>query len=429
MNKKIKDSIVIGFALFAMFFGAGNLIFPIYLGKISGTGYVKAMLGFIITATGLPFLGIIAGMKANGSFNELSENINHMFSTIILTALILCIGPLFAIPRTAATTYEMALKPYIPWFNPIIFYIIYFAINIAFVVKPSKVIDTIGSVLTPVLLITLFILIIKCIFVPAAQPVNTNAKNIFGNAFVTGYQTMDAMAAVMFSSIITKSVLDKGYKKDRIKMTVISGTIAVAGLGLVYAGLTVVGSQASGIVSGDIEKVKLVVLMSQKILGTSGILILGAAVGLACLTTSIGLIATVSQYFSEITNGKMSYKICMLLVCAVSIVIASMGVDTIINLAKPVLGILYPVVIILILSKIFERFIINKNISTVMIYTTFAVSFSGTLNLFNVDKIFNFIPLSSSGFTWLIPDIIIYVVLTLFYALQNEHEIRKIKAR
>ena len=419
MNKKVKDSIIIGFALFAMFFGAGNLIFPVYLGKISGAAYVKAMLGFVITATGLPFLGIIAGMKSGGSFNKLAENINHVFSVIILTALISCIGPLFAIPRTAATTYEMALKPYIPWFNPIIFYAIYFAINIAFVIKPSKVIDTIGSILTPVLLLTLLILIIKCIFVPAGQPVNTNAANVFGNAFVTGYQTMDAIAAVIFSSIVTTSVLSKGYEKERIKMTLISGTIAVAGLGLVYAGLTVVGSQASGLISGDIEKVKLVVLMSQKILGTSGILILGLAVGLACLTTSIGLIATTSQYFSDLTKGKLNYRTCMLLICAISIFIASLGVDKIISLASPVLGILYPVVIILILSKIFEKFIINKNISAVLVYATFGISLFDTLNLFGIDRILKYIPLSSSGFTWLIPDIIIYIVSTVFYSLKE----------
>lgn len=197
----IRDVVVIGFALFAMFFGAGNLIFPVYLGKTSGTSFWPAIFGFVLTATGLPFLGIVAGIEAEGSANMVSA-LDRKFAICISVALMFCIGPLFAVPRTAATTYEIAVRPFISEKYRIVFYCFYFMINMIFVMKPSRIIDVVGQILTPCLLFALSFLIIKGVFNPVAEPVSVDPTHVFSKSLLEGYQTMDALAAVIFSNMV-----------------------------------------------------------------------------------------------------------------------------------------------------------------------------------------------------------------------------------
>lgn len=425
MKKKSQDVMVIGFALFAMFFGAGNLIFPVYLGKISGSSYWQAIIGFVITATGLPFLGIIAGIKAGGSAEKVASKLDKGFAILIITALTLCIGPLFAIPRTAATTYEMSIKPFFSGINPIIFYSIYFLINIIFVMKPSKIIDIIGFVLTPVLLLTLFILIVKGIINPIAAPVSANSSHIFSKSLAEGYQTMDAMAALIFSSIIFSSAIQKGYKSEKeiIDVTKKSGFVAIGGLALVYGGLVYIGSQASGLIPGDIEKVELVIEVSKRILGNQGMLILAIAVSLACITTSIGLITTASQYFERLTNGKLKYGINVIWISFMSTLIAYLGVDKIIKLAGPVLDILYPIIIILIISTLLDKFVKDDRVVSGTVYTTFAITLVDTLNIFGLKKVTSYLPFASIGFCWVIPAVLVFIFLNVKYGMEMNQKL------
>ncbi len=418
MSKKSRDVLVIGFALFAMFFGAGNLIFPVCLGKVFGSGYRLAILGFVLTATGLPLLGIIAGIRAGGSANMVSA-LNRRFAICISIALMLCIGPLFAIPRTAATTYEIAVQPWVPPRYRIIFYCFYFMVNMIFVMKPSKIIDLVGRVLTPILLVTLAILIIKGIFNPIAEPASVSATGVFSKSLLEGYQTMDALAAVIFSNMVLSAAVQKGYKKKDtiIDLVIKSGILAVVALGAVYGGLVYMGAQVSAVLPGDIEKVQIVVEIAQRILGQEGTLILSACISLACLTTSIGLVATGASYFERVTLGKMKYSTNVVWISSLSIAVAALGVDKIVRLAVPVLGVLYPVVIVLILAVLFGRFVKDDRVISGTVYTAFAVSLVDTVNLFGLRKFTSLLPFADSGFAWVVPALCVFTVITLEYVL------------
>lgn len=428
MRKQTQDVIVMGLALFAMFFGAGNLIFPVYLGKIYGSNFLPAILGFVLTATGLPLLGIFAGVKARGSANVVSA-LDRRFAMCISIASLLCIGPLFAIPRTAATTYEIAVRQFIPERYCIVFYCLYFIVNVIFVMKPSAIVDVIGRILTPVLLISVGVLIVKGIFNPVAKPIDTDSVNVLSRSLLEGYQTMDGLGALVLSNIVLSTTIQKGYKeKGQIRNLVVkSGIIAVGALAIVYGGLVYMGAQMSGIVPGDIEKVQLVIEVAQRILGEKGSLILGICISLACLTTAIGLSSTVASCFERLTRGKMKYSTNVVWISALSIGIATLGVDKIVNLAVPVLGILYPVVIVLILTTVLSRFMKDDRVIAGTVYTAFIVSFVDTLNIFGLRRFTSLLPFASDGFAWIVPAVCVFVLITLEYVLGVGHKLHPVK--
>lgn len=414
MKKSTKDIVVIGFALFAMFFGAGNLIFPPTLGKMVGAHFYLAIIGFLITGVGLPLLGIIASAKIGGGFENMANRVGKVFSIISGTALILAIGPLLAIPRTAATTYELGVKPLFPWFNPLLAIIIYFIINLLFVLKPSSIIDNIGKILTPVLLAMLSLIIIKGIIQPIGSEVNVPISNVFSKSLLEGYQTMDAMASVIFSSIILTSVISRGYTKkgEILSTTVKSGFVAIIGLAFVYGGLTYLGSQTTGILPENIAKTELVVEIARRTLGSFGSIALSISVALACLTTSIGLTATAADFFTRtVTKGKVSYTANVLIITTISLIISSMGVDNIVKFASPILNILYPVVIVLIITTLMGPLIKHDKVIAATVYAALIVSILDTLVTLNlvqgyIKSFLYLLPLSRNGFAWVIPSLI-----------------------
>ncbi|MCR1973379.1 branched-chain amino acid transport system II carrier protein [Clostridium sporogenes] len=423
-----KDFIVIGFALFAMFFGAGNLIFPPFIGNLVGDKAPVAIIGFLITGVGLPLSAIIACAKINGTFSDISGRVGKYFSVISTTALILAIGPMLCIPRTAATTYELTVKPLFPSIGPLVSAIIYFAICLAFVLRPSGIVDSIGKVLTPCLLVMLAIIIIKGLVLPLGPVVNTNFKGAFSTSLLEGYQTMDTMGSVIYASIILASVRSKGYtdEKDVISVTIKSGMVAIAGLGLVYGGLMILGSQTSQIISGEIGRTALVIEIVKRDLGNAGIFILGIAVGLACLTTAIGLLSTGAEYLSKLTKGKVSYNAFAIIISMVSGILGIGGVDKIIKFSVPILQILYPIVIVLIVITLLGKAVKNDSVVKFTVYITLIVSIIDTMNTLTGEKvafikdILGIIPLSGVGFAWLIPAIIAFIIGTIVFGNKKE---------
>jgi len=354
MNKKTFDIGLVGFALFAMFFGAGNLIFPPYMGFLSGSAWSMALIGFLITGIGMPLMGIIASAHAGGSVEHLAGRVGPRFARILSIVIILAIGPLLAIPRTAAVTYEMGILPNLPWVSRAVGSLIFFAITFFFALNESKVVDKIGKILTPFLLITLLFIILKGIFFPLAEPSQGSLSNPFSSGFREGYQTMDAMASIVFAEIIIATLVFKGYKKikDQVKMASLAGLIAALGLGFVYGGLMYLGATSRSLFPAGIERTELLINIAYQILGNTGKIALGLAVSLACLTTSIGLTATVADYFSSITKGRLKYKFICVVTVLFSGVFATVGVNKIVQIAVPFLVMVYPVAIILILFTI-----------------------------------------------------------------------------
>ena len=407
MKNKTRDSIVVGFALFSMFFGAGNLIFPPSLGNKLGDQYLLGILGFILTGVGLPLLAILACSKGNGTFESITNKIGTKFTLILTTVLFFAIGPLLAIPRTAATTFEISILPFFPTWSPIIVMAIYFLINLFFVLKRSSIIDTIGKFLTPALIIVLTIVIVKGIIDPIGELVPTGATNILSMSLLEGYQTMDALGALLFAGVITSSIVEKGYKGSEVKSVLLKASlIAVVGLAFVYGGLTFIGAHTVNLVDSGISNTALLVFIANKILGTLGLILIGTAIGLACLTTSIGLLTAGATFFEKVSNGKLSYKFNAIAISLMSYIIACQGVDKIVKLSVPILNVLYPVAITIIVVTLLNKFLTNIIAIRLAVYTSLVCGF---LFSFFGDAL-SFMPLAGVGFGWVIPTIIALVI-------------------
>jgi len=412
MNKKTFDIGLVGFALFAMFFGAGNLIFPPYMGFLSGSSWNVALIGFLITGIGMPLMGIIASARAGGTVEHLAGRVGPRFARILSIVIILAIGPLLAIPRTAAVTYEMGILPNLPWVSRALGSLIFFGITFFFALNESKVVDKIGKILTPFLLITLLFIILKGIFFPLAEPSQGSLSNPFSSAFREGYQTMDAMASIVFAEIIIAALIFKGYEKvkDQVKMASLAGIIAASGLGFVYGGLMYLGATSRSLFPEGIERTDLLINIAYQILGNTGKIALGLAVSLACLTTSIGLTATVADYFSSITKGRLKYKLICVVTVLFSGVFATVGVNKIVQIAVPFLVMVYPVAIILILFTIFGGKKISRKVYAGAVIGALAISVFDALTnaglpIAFANNLISYIPLAKDGFPWVIPAI------------------------
>lgn len=414
MKKKQKDILVIGFALFAMFFGAGNLIFPPYLGVLSGTSWTVGFTGFIIADVGLALLAILASAKCDGDINRVIVRSGKRLSLVLATAIMVCLGPLLAIPRTGATTFEMGMQPIFNGFNPVVFSILFFGLTLVLTIKPSKVVDIIGQYLTPVLLVALIVLIIKGIISPLGD-LSQAAKidGVFAEGISQGYQTMDPLGALALSAVVILSLGQKGYTEQyqKIKLTLQSGMVAAVALIIIYGGLTFLGFtvavQFVGVDLKNINQTALIVSITEQLLGQPGKVVLAMIVGLACLTTSIGLTSATAQYFTKISKGRIKYETIVVIVCVFSAVVSNFGVSTIISFSSPILSIIYPATIVLVLLTLFGDNIHNDNIFKGATYMALIVSVLTVVDSMgiNVDFI-HYLPFDSIGFNWIIPAIV-----------------------
>lgn len=420
MNKKTKDTVIIGAALFAMFFGAGNLIFPPAIGLLSGEKWMLSLLGFILTGIGLPVLGVIAVSKVGGTINDLAGRVGSKFSKVLGSVIILAIGPLLAIPRTGATVYEIGIKPLFSTVNPLLVSIIYFLITLFFVIKPSGIMDKIGKILTPILLIVTTAIIVKGILVPMGSPIQTTIAMPFSKGFTDGYQTMDALSSIVMAGIVLVSLLEKGYtdKKEQMHMTIKAGLIAGSGLLFIYGGLLYLGATSSSVYAAGISKSELIVGITNNVLGSMGQIGMCVVVSAACLTTSIGLTAIVGNYFSELSGGRIGYRPIVIGTVSFSAIMAVVGVEQIVKLAVPLLSLVYPVAIVLIILGLFDVYIKNKNIYKGAVTGAFIVSFFDGLSAMNIHAggihtLITKLPFSSMGFGWIVPAITLATIASL----------------
>jgi len=413
MSKRTGDFIWVGLALFAMFFGAGNLIFPPFMGFLAGPNWWIAMAGFLISGIGMPLMGIMASARAGGTVEHLGGRVSPLFGRILSIAIILAIGPLLAMPRTGATTFELGIRPNFPGASAALSSLIYFAVTLFFALNRKKVVDKIGKILTPLLIMTLALIILKGVFSPPGVISEIVLPNAFARGFREGYQTMDAMASVVFAEIIIAAMVFKGYSRisDQVKMTSLAGLISATGLGLVYGGLMYLGATSSQLFPENIERTALLIGITQNLLGSAGKIALGLAVALACLTTSIGLTATVGDFFSTLSKGKLSYKAICLASCVFSAVFATVGVTTIVKVAVPLLVTVYPVVIVLVILTMAGRLVKSRAIYIGAIIGALALSLFDALTaagapILSMNQLILKIPLAKSGFPWVLPALV-----------------------
>lgn len=428
-KKKIIDSITVGFALFAMFFGAGNLILPPILGLLSGDSWISAISGFAITSVFATFLGILAVVVSGNNFSDVGNRINPIFSVLIASICMLSIGPLVAIPRTAATTFEIGMQSMYPNANPIIFSIFFFILTAVLSLSSTKVVNIIGKLLTPILLAILLILIVGGILYPIQgdlQNITSNSK-AFASGFREGYQTMDLLASFIFAGIIITAIQAKGYTKEKEKkeVTVISALIAIFCLLLIYAGLVYLGATSGYDTGKTIQRTDLLLHISSGVLGENGTFFLALCVGLACLTTAIALTSAVSDYFSKLSKGLLSYRLLVSLICLISGFLSIHGVDKIIDIAFPFLAVVYPIAVCMAIYLVFfGRFVSHKTPYITAITITFIISIIGLFSNLgvakeNMLKILETLPLNQYEIPWLIPSLIAFMIAWAFIKLKK----------
>ena len=424
-RKKITDIIICGFALFAIFFGAGNLIFPPYLGVISGNNWGIANIAFLLSDPLLPILGVIVTALLGGQATDLGKRVSKHFSIIIGAISIILIGPLFAVPRTGATTHEIFVQSFVPTAPQWITSLIFFGLTLYIAIHSHTVIDAIGKYLTPILLIILLLVFIAAVVQPNAGFQTTTSAGLFSQSFKEGYQTMDALGAALMAGVVISDLTRRGYteKKEQHQMMFGVGIVSFILLALVYSSLTYAGATVSTVYDSTVQRPALLIGLIEQLLGSFGKVAMGIAVSFACLTTSVGLITTCGHYFSTLTNGKLEYKKIVVVSVVLSFLLSLLGVDALLQLAVPVLSAIYPMVIALIFLSIFDRYIVYNWTYTGAVVGAFFIGGIQAIHLFSQMQGGNFLsglaawtntlPLNQFGFEWLVPAIIGSVVFTV----------------
>lgn len=395
-----KDILVIGFALFAMFFGAGNMIFPPHLGLETGNQWPLGFFSFTFADAGLALVAILALVTGSSdSLDGLLRRLGRVPALLLSSACFLCIGPLLAIPRTAASTFELAVQPSFS-LGSVPFSFLYFALVLALTLRPTKVIDIVGKILTPALYVCLLALIIKGVITPLGPLAETAANGVFLSGLMSGYQTMDVIAAVVFIILIADTLNKRGYnKEEKTRITIFSGVIAALGLTIVYGGLTYLGATASTLYGLEISQTELLLAIVDHLLGNGGVLLLGVIVALACLTTATGLTSAVAAYFARFIPQKRGYEILVVIICLFSAVVSNFGISTIVAFSGPVLNIVYPAILVVILLSFFDKPIANDNVYRFSVGGALLASIFATL----LPETAAVLPLESFGFGWLLP--------------------------
>ena len=394
-----------GFALFSMFFGAGNVVFSPYLGMGSGPQWLLGFLCYYIADVGLAMVALFALLKCGGSTNMM-EKIGPMATALLLSAIVVCIGPLLAIPRTGATTYELAVAPLTGAISPFVFSVLYFALVLVLCLKEASVVDIVGKFLTPALVGGLLVLIVVGMIKPIGPIAETAAlENVPKEGIVSGYQTMDVLATLIFGYIVLKSASDKGYE-GRQQTFAVAGAGMVAGLGLmvVYMGLSYLGATVSSVYSPGIDRSQLVLAIVEQLMGHSGLLLFAVIVGLACLTTAVGLTSAAATFFESLFKGRIKYQTLVILICVCSAAFANFGLDTIVSIASPILNVVYPPTLTVIVLSFFKDRLPETGVHKMAAFGALLFSLLETLAGYGLP--FGFVkvlPFAGLGFGWLVP--------------------------
>ena len=418
---KTKDVLLTGFALFAMLFGAGNLIFPPMLGYETNSSWVPTMLAFTITGVGFPFLGILSVSIVGNGIKDFANRVSPTFSKIFAIISILAIGPMLAIPRTGATAYEITFL-YNGMESSIykyIYLICYFGIVILFSLRANKVIERVGKILTPILLILLFLIIIKGIFFANLSVKPDIYPHAFKRGFLEGYQTMDTIASIAYAGIILKAIKSGRNltQKQEFSFLIKSGLVAILSLALIYGGFALVGAKMHSVLVTK-DKIELLVKTTSYLLGGYGNLILAICVAGACLTTAIGLVATVGEFFSSITSFK--YENIVIFTVIISFLLSILGVESIIRISVPILIFIYPVMISLIILNLFGKYIKNDYVYKGVVLFTGIIGLIESLESLGIknyytNSILEILPFSDYGLTWLFPGLIGYILFSFMF--------------
>lgn len=424
MSNKVPFSfiVVIGLMLFALFFGAGNLIFPPMLGQSAGMNIWSANAGFLITGVGLPLIGVLAfGFSGKDDLQSLANRVHPVFGIVFTTVLYLAIGPLFAMPRTGNVSFEIGIKPFLSENSGpvplLIFTIIFFSITCLFSLNPAKIVEIVGKILTPIKLTFIGILVVVAIIHPIGdfqEPVKSYTTQPFFNGFREGYLTMDTLASFVFGIIIINAIKEKGAKTKKQILIVCGKAAGIAAftLAVIYSALAYMGASSVEKLGRLDNGATILAKVSEYYFGTYGGILLGLLITVACLTTSIGLVTACSAFFHKLFP-KVSYKTIAISLSIFSAIVANIGLTQLIAISVPVLTAIYPLAIVLIFLTFFHSLFKGKAaVYQGSLLLTFIISLFDGLNeagihLSSINHFFHAIlPMYEIGLGWIIPAIV-----------------------
>jgi LIVCS family branched-chain amino acid:cation transporter len=417
LNKK-KEIWIAGFALFSLFFGAGNLILPPTLGVKSGLDWWIVVIGFVLTAVTIPILAIFAHAKLQGTLYDFGKKVSPFFSTVYCL-LIYIIAIAIPSPRTASVTHEMAIHPFFGT-SPLLTSSIYFLLVFIFAVNRSKIISLIGKFLTPIIVLILLVIIVIAIFTSSGIVNPSTFTTPFVDGILEGYQTFDAIGGVVVGAVIIISLNLRGHTSFEAKKELITkaGFIAGTGLFLVYGGLILSGSLFSATFAENATRIEVLSGLGTKTLGNFGAAFLSISVALACFTTAVGIVTGTADYIKGIFKGsKTAYIATAAIASVIGIIVGSYQVDFIITLAVPALMFLYPITIVLILLNIVPNKYGTKLVFRGVVLVTFIFSITDFLGFIipreNLTGIKSKIPLAEFSLGWVIPAFLVFAGLNL----------------
>jgi len=416
---KTKEIFVVGFALFSMFFGAGNLILPPFLGVQSSESWGFVTLGFFITAVVIPVIGIMAHARLQGTMYDFGKKVSPIFSSIFCF-IVYVISITLPAPRTASVTHEMAVLPFFGT-SSLLTSSIYFTLVFVFVMNRSKILNIIGKFLTPLIIIILLTVIFIGIFTTSEVINPTTFKTPFVSGLLEGYQTFDAIGAIVVGGVL---VISMNFKRDAtfaVKKELICKAGIVAGIGLlmIYTGLIYSGVLFSNTFGENATRTEILTSLSTQTLGDIGTVFLSVLVALACFTTAVGIITGTSDFFKEIfKNSQKAYTITAIIGSFLGVLIGQFDVHYIIDIALPVLMFIYPITIILILLNVLPEKLASPTVFKFVVGITFLFSIPDFLKFIinpeNLTGIQSYIPFSEFSLGWVLPALLIFILVNIF---------------
>jgi len=414
------DLLALGFMTFALFLGAGNIIFPPSAGMAAGEFIWRAALGFLLTGVGLPLLTVVALARVGGGMDRLTAPLGKFAGTVLAVAVYLAIGPLFATPRTAVVSFEMGIAPFsgnsgMPLF---IYTLVFFAAMLFLVLNPGQLVNRIGKFITPVLLAALLVLGGAAIFAPAGEvgAVNESYRGApLIKGFLEGYLTMDTLGALVFGIVIATAIRDRGVTEPALvtRYSMIAGVIAAIGLSLVYLALFYLGATSQGIAGGAENGVQILTTYVQHTFGTPGSLLLAVVITLACLTTAVGLTTACGEFFSALLP--VSYRSVVIVFSLFSLLVANQGLTQLISVSVPVLVGLYPLAIVLVALSLLDRFWLSSSrvfvpvMAVTLVFGVVDGLAAAGLGSW-VPTLFTQLPLADQSMGWLVPVLVMLVL-------------------
>lgn len=432
------DLVAVGLMTFALFLGAGNLILPPFLGQLAGEDVVFATAGFLLTGVGLPLLGLMVAAKMGGGLECFTQDLPKWVALLTGIILYLAIGPLFAAPRTAVVSYEMGVLPFVDDGDSSALLALYsagfFLLTMIFSLFPGQLIETIGKFITPLLVLVLLAIVIG-IFVDPQGDIANAGRHLDESAFVfgvkEGYLTMDALASLVFGIVVITALRQRGVKDraDLTRYTVVAAIVAATGLTTVYIALSYLGATSYEIANGSENGAEILSHYISAVFGDWGVMILALTMGLACISTSVGLMTACGEYFSDIMPV-LSYRSYVVICTITSAVIANMGLVKLMAVTLPALVIIYPVAIVLIMLCMFRERLSRP--SVVFAFTLMPVLVVSLVDGLDAAKIsiaepiiklfLDYLPLQSSKLGWMLPGVIGFILGILMSALLIRRE-------